>query len=499
MSAMPLPSTLSSALSFAFGAGLVQAVLALVFWLGRGLRPSWGLRWLALSFACAAVVNLGSTAAAAGLPGPVGLLYVLNLVCGLGALGALVVGVHQFTGIRSWHPGLVFVATTAGFVALVAALRALGVVALGGHLATAVIFLYLATLSAGALYRLAGAGHGVVLASLLLYPALVLAALVAGVDKVLLSLWAAVPYTLMGVGLLVAGIGRYHLELGAELARRERAEADLRALNASLEQRIAERTAELQTLVGELRSFNRMVSHDLRGPLGGLVGLAALAGQTLDSGDAARVKHMLAVMGKEMQRLLGLVGELLALARASHGEIERAPVSLEGVFDEAQAALALSLGARAAQRVVREPLPACSADAALLRQVFINLISNALKFSSSRPDTEVRVRARRAAGEIVVEVRDEGVGFDAARAAELFRPFGRLHGADFAGTGIGLSIVRRIVERHGGRVWAEGRPGAGASFFFALPDATPEMAPESLPEVVPKLVPDLPPDASTRA
>lgn len=302
---------------------------------------------------------------------------------------------------------------------------------------------------------------------------------------------------------MVAGIGRYHLELGAELARRERAEADLRALNASLEQRIAERTAELQTLVGELRSFNRMVSHDLRGPLGGLVGLAALAGQTLDSGDAARVKHMLAVMGKEMQRLLGLVGELLALARASHGEIERAPVSLETVFDEAQAALALSLGARAAQRVVREPLPACSADAALLRQVFINLISNALKFSSSRPDTEVRVRARHAAGEIVVEVRDEGVGFDAARAAELFRPFGRLHGADFVGTGIGLSIVRRIVERHGGRVWAEGRPGAGASFFFALPDATPEMAPESVPEVVPEvvpeLVPDLPPDASTRA
>lgn len=266
---------------------------------------------------------------------------------------------------------------------------------------------------------------------------------------------------------MVAALGRYQVELDAELERRECAEAQLRRLNASLEERIEARTVELRDMVEGLESFNRMVSHDLRGPLGGLSGLSALAGQALAEGDTPRAQRMLELMRSETGRLVELVSDLLMLARVSHADIELRPTALDGVLDEALQVLALSHGAELIQAIAREPLPEAQADGRLIRQVFVNLLSNALKFSAGRPG--LRVRGGRDSREVVVEVRDHGVGFPEARAAELFQPFRRLHGDAYAGTGIGLTIVRRIVERHGGRVWAEGRPGDGASFFFSLP------------------------------
>jgi signal transduction histidine kinase len=116
-------------------------------------------------------------------------------------------------------------------------------------------------------------------------------------------------------------------------------------------------------------------------------------------------------------------------------------------------------------------LPALDCDAVLLRQVFVNLLANALKFTRDAATPTIVVQAEHRGGGWTVTVQDNGVGFDPQRAADLFRPFSRLHGARFEGSGIGLTIVQRIVERHGGRVWAEGRPGAGASFHFTLPAA----------------------------
>jgi len=473
---MPSITSLDAAQSLAFGAGLVQLALAATFWGGRHSRPDWGPRWLALSFACSAAVNLASTVQNTGQRQPLQPLYLLLVVLGLTALAALVIGVRQFVGRHGRHPASVFVAVLVWMLGGATLLRLLGLEELAGHLATVFIFGYLAWLVAHAMPGLTGAAHRLLLLSVLLYPLLVLLALATGIERARVSLWAALPYSITGLGLLVAGLGRYHQELGAELQRRERAESELRQLNQRLEQHVGERTAELQERVGELRSFNRMVAHDLRGPLGGLVGLSTLAQQALDGGEPQRVSHMLAVMGKELQRLLGLVSELLALARATQGDLERQPTDLGALRDEALSALRISLGAPAVARIARTPLPVVDADPALLRQVLLNLLANALKFSQGRPDTAVEILAQRQGAELVVEVRDHGVGFEPARAADLFRPFGRLHGEAFTGTGIGLSIVRRIVERHGGRVWAQGRPGAGASFFFSLPATTPDGA-----------------------
>jgi signal transduction histidine kinase len=116
-------------------------------------------------------------------------------------------------------------------------------------------------------------------------------------------------------------------------------------------------------------------------------------------------------------------------------------------------------------------LPELACDAVLLRQVFVNLLSNALKFTRDAATPMIMVQAERSGGDWQVTVRDNGVGFDPRRAADLFRPFSRLHQTSFEGSGIGLTIVQRIVERHGGRIWAEGEPGVGASFHFTLPAA----------------------------
>lgn len=461
-------SGLTPAEAYAFGAGLVHFTLALVFWYGRRFRPDWGLSWLALSYGASALVNMPGLLPSGAARQPLTPGFFVVLVLGVSALAALVAGVRQFIG-RGRRPALSFALAFVGFVAASSLLRVLGFKDLGGQMAASALFVYLAVLCAGALRLVAGIGNRLALASMLVYPVMVLSAIGLGMETTALNLWAAVPYALVGLGLVVAALGRYQVELDAELERRERAEAQLRRLNASLEERIEARTIELRDMVEGLESFNRMVSHDLRGPLGGLSGLSALARQALAEGDTPRAQRMLELMRSETGRLVELVSDLLTLARVSHADIELRPTALDGVLDEALQVLALSHGAELAQAIARESLPEARADGRLIRQVFVNLLSNALKFSAGRPGVRVRVRGERESRQVVVEVRDNGVGFPEARAAELFQPFRRLHGNAYDGTGIGLTIVRRIVERHGGRVWAEGRPGDGASFFFSLP------------------------------
>lgn len=434
-------SGLTPAEAYAFGAGLVHFTLALVFWYGRRFRPDWGLSWLALSYGASALVNMPGLLPSGAARQPLTPGFFVVLVLGVSALAALVAGVRQFIG-RGRRPALSFALAFVGFVAASSLLRVLGFKDLGGQMAASALFVYLAVLCAGALRQVAGIGNRLALASMLVYPVMVLSALGLGMDTTALNLWAAVPYALVGLGLVVAALGRYQVELDAELERRERAEAQLRRLNASLEERIEARTVELRDMVEGLESFNRMVSHDLRGPLGGLSGLSALAGQALAEGDTPRAQRMLELMRSETGRLVELVSDLLMLARVSHADIELRPTALDGVLDEALQVLALSHGAELVRAIAREPLPEAQADGRLIRQVFVNLLSNALKFSAGQPGLRVRVRGGRDSREVVVEVRDHGVGFPEARAAELFQPFRRLHGDAYAGTGIGPATVR---------------------------------------------------------
>ena len=155
------------------------------------------------------------------------------------------------------------------------------------------------------------------------------------------------------------------------------------------------------------------------------------------------------------------------LARSGEVVLNKTPLDLARMAREV--ADSLQPVTAAALRVEIGALPVVQADEALLRAVLTNLIGNAVKFCAGRPNGAVRIDSERAAGEVTVMVADNGVGFEPGPTASLFQPFMRLHGAKFAGTGVGLTIVRRIVERHGGRVWATGQPDAGATFSFTLP------------------------------
>lgn len=234
------------------------------------------------------------------------------------------------------------------------------------------------------------------------------------------------------------------------------------------------RSDEMHAALQRLRSFNRHVSHDLRGPLGAMSGVARLTMEALARSDTQRAQQLLSLTAHHAENLAQLVSELLALAEFDDFVDE--PVDLNQVARQALEQLALARrqalqGADdgALDAIVLAHLPQVRGSAALLRQVFVNLLGNALKFSADARQPCIEVGAEPSGNEsITVYVRDNGIGFDAADAGLLFQPFRRLHGTQFPGTGVGLNLVKRIVERHGGEVGAEAEPGRGACFWFSL-------------------------------
>lgn len=254
----------------------------------------------------------------------------------------------------------------------------------------------------------------------------------------------------------------------ADLEERERA---LTAMNEKLETRVAERTASLRLANEDLRSFSRSVSHDIQGPLGSMAMLMrhTLARKPSDLPESA-IRVMTAV-ADECDRLRLLSSELLVLAMVEQSEIAQEPVDHEAmvkaVVDQ------LRQAADGAFPVVEiGPLPALTGDPVMLRQVWSNLLSNAVKFSSKAAAPRIEVSASMQGDVVQFMVADNGAGFDETQRERLFGVFQRLHtNAQFPGTGVGLSIVRRVVQRHGGHVWAESPPGQGARFYFVLPCA----------------------------
>jgi PAS domain S-box-containing protein len=259
------------------------------------------------------------------------------------------------------------------------------------------------------------------------------------------------------------------LVLANDVTDRLAAEEGIRRLNVELEGRIQERTAELARANEELEAFTYTVSHDLKAPLRAIDGFSRILekdyGQALDH-EGLRV---LGVVRASSAHMAELIDDLLAFSRLGRTELRTSPVDLGALVESALEDLRPGMDGRQLDLVVGD-LPTVFGDRLLLRQVLVNLLSNALKFTSQRELARIRVGCRKENSEVVVFVQDNGVGFDPEYGHKLFGVFQRLHHADeFPGTGVGLANVRLIVERHGGRVWAEAKPGEGASFYVALP------------------------------
>jgi light-regulated signal transduction histidine kinase (bacteriophytochrome) len=250
-----------------------------------------------------------------------------------------------------------------------------------------------------------------------------------------------------------------------EIAERRRAEKEIKKLNQDLERR----TIELEAANKELEAFSYSVSHDLRTPLIAISGFTRLLLEKYSGYLDSKGQHYLNIIRASTQNMYRLIDDLLGFFHLGHQKIEPSNIEIR----EIAGALFEELKNIAPERMLYlniKPLPPAYGDRSMIRQVFMNLLSNAIKFTKFKETGMIEIGGWIQNSESIYYVRDNGAGFDMEKANELFLVFKRLHNAEeFEGNGVGLALVQRIIHRHGGRVWAEGKINEGATFYFSLP------------------------------
>jgi len=253
-----------------------------------------------------------------------------------------------------------------------------------------------------------------------------------------------------------------------DITDRRKIQEELKQLNAGLEQRVLERTAELNAANKELEAFSYSVSHDLRAPLRSMQGFSKILLEEHAPHLPEEAQRYLRLVAENCAQMGCLVDDLLTFSRLSRQSLNRRHVSTAALVRQCLEELQAEREGRSVAITVGD-LPDCLADSSLLKQVWMNLLSNAIKFTRTRRRAEIEIGCGQAQGARAYYVKDNGVGFDMQDADKLFGVFQRLHRAeDYEGTGVGLAIVQRIIYRHGGRVWAEAAVNQGATFFFTL-------------------------------
>jgi signal transduction histidine kinase len=266
-----------------------------------------------------------------------------------------------------------------------------------------------------------------------------------------------------------AALEAANTDLAREVDQRSQVEAEVLRLNAELEARVRDRTAQLEAANHELETFCYSVSHDLRAPLRSINGFSQALMDDFPAEVTADARRYLDRIRAASQRMGQLIEDLLALSNVSRGSLNRSAFDLGDVAKVVLQDLAQREPERQVETSVWSPMPVV-ADRRLVQAALENLLGNAWKFSAKSAAARIEVGVLRDGGNETFFVRDNGAGFDMQYADKLFSPFQRLHAVDeFTGTGIGLATVQRIVHRHGGRIWADARVGAGAVFHFTLP------------------------------